>query len=107
MPEIRKSEKRIDWICRILMTLDIVVILSGYINWFQTRKQLVTPLIPRSTVYDIFSDSSDAYFTSSMIAAMVFLPGLWLYSFKKKKQALLFFIAPLLFFLFENLFFRM
>lgn len=107
MPEILKREKQIEWACRILMTADVVIILSGYLSWFRTKRQLVTPLVPRSTIFEIFNDGGDAYFKISIAAALIFLAGLWFYSFQKKMPAIILFSAVIVLFFMRNLFFSM
>jgi hypothetical protein len=107
MAETSKGGKQLEWACRILMTADIIVIISGYLIWFQTKRQLVSPLIPRSTVYEIFSDSSDSYFKASLVAAAMFITGLWFWSFKKKIAAIIIFSAVILLLPFREFFFRM
>jgi len=75
------------------------IILSGYLSWFQTKNQLVSPLIPESLTYQIFSDGGESYFRTSMIAGAVFLIGLLSYSFNKKTIALVIFVITALLFL--------
>ncbi|MBL0271218.1 MAG: hypothetical protein KAX45_07690 [Chitinophagaceae bacterium] len=107
MAEISAYKKQIDWGCRILIVLDMLVVLSGYFSWFRTKYQLVSPLIPRSTVSEIFLDIADIQFKYAIVAAVIFTAGLLLYSFGKKILALWFFSAVLLFFLLNQLLFRM
>jgi len=97
MTETKNGGIKLEWICRLLMTIDIGVILSGYFSWFQTKRQLVSPLIPRTTVFEIFSDVSDRDFKISMASALIFLVGLWLYSFKKKIPAVIAFSSTIAF----------
>ena len=106
MAEISKREKQLEWACRLLMTADVIVILSGYLSWFQTKYQLVTPLIPRSTIYEIFNDAGDIHFKVSIIAALIFLSGLWFYFFKKKILAIVLFSATIVLFPMKNFFFK-
>lgn len=56
MPTAEKTERQIEWMCRLLMTIDVPVISAGYLSYFQTKHQLISPLIPKTTVYDIMSD---------------------------------------------------
>jgi hypothetical protein len=101
MPEISKKEKQLDWACRILMTTDVLFMLAGYLSFFQTKHQLVSPLIPTETVYRIFVDGGDEIMKASIIAAIIFLAGCWLYTFRLKKLSLLLFIiSPVCFKLF-------
>lgn len=92
MTEISKKEKQIEWACRVLITLEVFVIIAGYIAYFQTKYQLVSPLIPHSILYEI----TDTYMKASLIASAGFLAGLWFYSFKKKTIALILFILSVL-----------
>jgi hypothetical protein len=104
MTEITKKEKQLDWACRILMTIDLLLVVSGYLSWYQTKQQLVSPLIPRSTIAEVWLDNGDLLAKASMISAVLFLPGLWLYSFKKKIPALVFFAAvPVYFYLLKEI----
>lgn len=107
MAEISAYGKRIDWGCRILIILDMLVILSGYFSWFRTKQQLNSPLIPRSTVSEIFLDIADRYFSNAIGAAVIFTTGLLVFSFGKKILALWLFSAVLLFFLLNQMLFRM
>ena len=92
MPEISKREKRLDWICRILLSINLYVVIAGYITYFQTSYQLVSPLIPQSTVYKI----TDSYMKSSLAVSIFFLVGIWLYSFNKKIAAIISFALGVL-----------
>jgi len=85
---------RLEWICRILMTIDVIVIISGYLSYFQTRHQLVSPLIPKSAIYEIMSDSH--VMEASVISAILFLGGLWFYFFQKTLVAIAFFAGAIL-----------
>jgi hypothetical protein len=107
MPEKSIRDNQLDWACRLLMSADMIIIISGYLFWFKAKNQLVTPLIPRSTIYEIFSDVGDIYFKISIIASIIFLAGLWFYSFKRKISAIIFFTATIVLFLLKNLFIRM
>ncbi len=98
MAELSKREKRLDWACRILMTFDLLVILAGYLSYFQAERQLVSPLIPKDMAIKIFSDSGDVIMKACIAAGIIFLSGLWLYTFKKKTLALILLIcAPVCF----------
>jgi hypothetical protein len=85
MPEISKREKQLDWVCRILITIDLYITVSGYISYFQTKRQLVSPLIPKSTLYDI----SEIYMKAGLITGIGLMAGLWLYFFKKRIAAII------------------
>jgi hypothetical protein len=91
MTGILRREKQIEWACRILMTVDLLVISAGYISFFQAKNQLMSPLIPKSTISQILYDSNDIVMKASLISGGLFLTGLWFYSFKKKVVALILF----------------
>ncbi|MBI5371491.1 MAG: hypothetical protein HZA79_05635 [Sphingobacteriales bacterium] len=94
MPEINKREKQLAWICRVLITLDLLVVTAGYLSFFQAKRQLSSPLIPASIRFQIINDSY--IFRASLLAAVFFLAGLWFYSFNKKGIAILLFTGALL-----------
>jgi hypothetical protein len=105
MPGMSNKEKQLEWACRILMTIDVIVIVAGYLSYFQTKQQLISPLIPKSTVYQILSDAGDVIMKISLILAIPFVAGLWFYSFNRKIPAIVLFgltafLYKLLFFLF-------
>ncbi len=79
-----KKEKRIDWVCRILITLQLILVIRGYIVFLQAKYQLVSPLIPQSIVSDI----SYPYITASLVAGGFMLITLWLYFLDKKIAAI-------------------
>ncbi len=94
MIEIKSREKTWDWICRILFTLDVISLISGYIGFIQARHQLVSPLIPDSLVARIIADSR--FYEASIGAGIFFLAGLWFYSFNWKKTAVVLFVTAFL-----------
>src|SRR5262245_20423059 len=83
-----KGENQLEWICRILVTFDFLLILSGYLFYIQTRRQLISPPIPKSLTDQILNDSYVV--ETCLIAAIPFLAGLWFYFFKKKITAIVF-----------------
>jgi hypothetical protein len=85
MAEISKGEKQLDWVCRILISLDLYLTVSGYISFFQTKYQLTSPLIPRSTSYDI----SEIYMKAGLFTGIGLLAGLWFYFFQKRIIAII------------------
>jgi len=105
--ETAKYSQQVEWGCRVLILLDMLVVLSGYFSWFRTQQQLNSPLIPRSTVSEIFLDLADKYFSNAIGAAAIFSAGLIVYSFGKKILAIWFFGAVLLFFLLSSFMLRM
>ena len=76
-------DKRIEWACRILLTLQLVFVIRGYIVFLQADFQLVSPLIPQSIIYDI----SRPYVITSLISGGFMLVALWLYFINKKLAA--------------------
>ena len=91
MTGILKREKQVEWACRILITSDVLVIVAGYISYFQSKRQLMTPLIPKSTIYQILYDSNEIVMKACLLSACLFLSGLWFYSFKRKIPAVVLF----------------
>lgn len=75
-----------EWICRGLITLDLYLVASGYISFFQTKHQLLTPLIPHSILYDV----ADNYMKASLITIPGLIVGLWFYFFRKRIVAIVF-----------------
>jgi hypothetical protein len=73
-------DKRIEWACRALLTLQSLFVIRGYIVFLQTEYQLLSPLIPQSLIYDI----SDQYVIASLISGGFMLVSLWLYFINKK-----------------------
>lgn len=75
-----KKEKTIEIVCRILITLQLILVIRGYIAFLQTKYQLASPLIPQSAIYEV----SYTYVITSSIASGCMLVTLWLYFLKKK-----------------------
>ena len=69
-----------EWACRILITINVLLVLSSIIVYFQTDYQLVSPLIPQSVLYDIVRP----YFIASFITGIILLISIWFYFFNKK-----------------------
>lgn len=107
MTETTKRDKQLNWLCRVLIIGDIAVILSGYFSWFQTKNQLISRLIPKRIIYEIFSDDGDMRFKISIIAAVIFLAGLLLYSFRKMLFAIILFSTVIIFFFFHEFLLKM
>ncbi|HNJ95026.1 MAG TPA: hypothetical protein PKL81_13605 [Ferruginibacter sp.] len=66
--------------CRILLILHVVVSLLGYISFFQTEYQLVSPLIPSNLVWQIARHSMIA----SIISGSLLVPSLLFYFFQRR-----------------------
>jgi len=75
-----KKEKTIEIACRILISLQLILVIRGYIASLQAKYQLVSPLIPESILYEV----SYTYIITSLIASVCILVTLWLYFLKKK-----------------------
>jgi len=78
------KEKRIDWICRILITIQLILVITGYISLLQTKYQLESPLIPQSLVYEI----SYPNLAASLITSGFMIMTLWLYFLNKRVPAI-------------------
>lgn len=89
MLSTEKRDNQLEWICRILMTIDVFVVSAGYFYYFQASRQLKSPLIPRALVYQIVSGSH--VMEASLIAGMLLLTGMWLYFFRRKLLAVVLF----------------
>lgn len=68
-----------EWVCWLLLTGNVLQTLSGLINFVQTEYQLVSPIIPQSTILEI----ARPHIYASLVAGIVLLISLWLYFFKK------------------------
>src|SRR5258705_1737948 len=87
-----KKEKTIEIACRMLISLQLILVIRGYIALLQTKYQLVSPLIPESILYDI----SYPYLMASLISAGMMLLTLWLYFTNKKIMTIIFASASLI-----------
>ena len=88
-----KKEKTIEIACRILISLQLVLVIRGYIAFLQTKYQLVSPLIPESAIYEI----SYTYVMTSLIASVCMIVTLWLYFLKRKIPVIIIAAISLLF----------
>jgi hypothetical protein len=75
-----KREKLIEWISRTLLTVHVWFVASGYITFLQTKRQLISPLIPRDLILQV---SQPGFYTSSVLSGS-FLISLWLYFFRRR-----------------------
>ena len=80
-----KKEKTIEIVCRILISLQLLLVIRGYIAFLQAKYQLVSPLIPENTIYEV----SNTYVITSLIASGCMLITLWLYFLKKKTAVII------------------
>ena len=79
------------------------LVILGYFEISRAQHQLVTPLIPPGTAYEIIYHQSEEVITVSSIWAGIFLAGLWLYSFNKKRPAVIVFSILPIWYLLANL----
>ncbi|MBO9566219.1 MAG: hypothetical protein J7621_25825 [Niastella sp.] len=73
------NEPAKEWICRLLLTINVILTMSGLIDFIQTEYQLVSPIIPPSAILEI----ARPHIYASMVAGIVLLISLWFYFFKK------------------------
>ena len=66
-------------ICRVLFTLNTLMLAGSLLIYVQTEYQLVSPLIPRSTIDQI----AGPYLKGGLVVAILLIPGLWFYFFRK------------------------
>jgi len=71
---------KLEWPCRILILINSVVALSGYVGFIQADYQLVSPLIPSSTVFQIARQS----ILASLPASVLLIIALGFYFFQKR-----------------------
>lgn len=93
--ELSVKETRLLWYCRILMVIDCLLVVSGYLGWYQTQNSLNSPLIPRSTIDQVLADSH--LIEASLAAAVFLLAGILSFSFQNKKLAFILLGLGLLF----------
>ena len=77
--ENKNTTTKYIWPCRILLTIAFLRSISGYIVFVQTQYQLVSPIIPKETIYLI----SYPFIIASLISSCFFIAALWFYFFKK------------------------
>ncbi|HRI24841.1 MAG TPA: hypothetical protein PLZ45_09195 [Ferruginibacter sp.] len=65
--------------CRILLIIHVLISLLGYVAFLQADRQLVSPLIPATTVVEIARQS----ITSSLISGVLLIPSLLFYFYHK------------------------
>jgi hypothetical protein len=61
------NSSNIDKASKVLLLINSVISILGYIAFLQTEHQLVSPLIPSSTVLEISKHSIAASFSSSVL----------------------------------------
>jgi hypothetical protein len=92
MTGISKGETTMEWICRALITIDLCFVIGGYISFFQTKRQLATPLIPHSFLYEV----AETPMKAALITAIGLGAGLWFYFFRRRVIAIVLFGAAAL-----------
>lgn len=92
---LTKRDKRIELACRVLLTLEVLVVIRGYLVSIQTKYQLMSPLIPQRIPDDI----AYPYQVTSLVTGLVLIATLWLYFLGKK--ILLIYIAAICLLLYE------
>jgi len=88
-----KKDKTIEIVSRSLISLQLILVIRGYIAFLQAKYQLVSPLIPQSVVYEV----SYPYIITSLIASGCMFATLWLYFLKKKIAVIVITAISLLF----------
>lgn len=66
-------------ICRVLFTLNALMLAGSLLIYVQTEYQLDSPLIPRSTIDQI----AGPYLRGALVIAVLLIPCLWFYFFRK------------------------
>lgn len=71
---------RLEWPCRILLIMNAILAILGYINFLQTDHQLVSPLIPPSVIMQLAKHSVYA----GLPAAVLLIVALCFYFAQKR-----------------------
>jgi hypothetical protein len=88
MPSTEKRDVRLEWVCRIFMTIDVFAISGGYITYFQLKHQLASPLIPKSAIDQVMSDTH--IMEASIVCAIRSWQGFGFIFFKENWRPLFF-----------------
>ena len=75
---------KLEWPCRILLLLNGILALSGYVGFFQANHQLISPIIPSSTVFLIIKQQM----FNSLVTGCLFLIALIFHFFQKRIVAI-------------------
>jgi hypothetical protein len=78
MAQNTRKEKSLEWGCRIILTFHFLTVLSGYINYLETKYQLASPVIPTRLIEQM----STLYWRISLVQGVVFMVCLWFYFFR-------------------------
>ncbi|WP_460556524.1 hypothetical protein [Ferruginibacter profundus] len=76
---------KLEWPCRILLVLNCIIALSGYISFLQAHAQLVSPIIPSATIHLIVKQQM----FNSLITGILFLMALLFYFFQKRMATII------------------
>ena len=76
---------KLEWPCRILIIINCLLSLSGFVAFVQTDYQLVSPLLPSSTVIEIAKHSIYA----SLPAAVMLIASLCFYFAQKRTMVII------------------
>lgn len=79
-----RKNMRLEWGCRILLSIQLILTGSGYIKVWQTKYQLMSPLVPQSAVNTIISDVISYSYKPCFLLSASLLVALWLYFLNKK-----------------------
>ena len=74
----------LEWPCRILLIINAILVILGYVNFLQTEHQLVSPLIPPAVIMQLARHSIYA----SLPAAVLLIAALCFY-FAQKRTAVI------------------
>jgi hypothetical protein len=66
-------------ICRVLFTLNTLMLAASLLNYVQTEYRLVSSLIPRSNIEQI----AGPYLKAGLVVAILLIPGLWFYFYRR------------------------
>ncbi len=76
---LKQPQNKLEWVARVVLTLQVYLTFSGYIQILQTNYQLTSPLVPKSTVYEV---TSYLWWPSAMMG-IALIAALWFYFFRK------------------------
>ena len=76
---------KLEWSCRILLVINCLLALSGYVAFIQTDYQLTSPLIPSSLIIQIAKHSVYA----SLPATVLLIAALCFYFAQKRTMVII------------------
>ena len=80
MQSNHKKHDSLEWACRVILTIHLFRIATGYLTVLQTDYQLTSPLIPKYTAYEI----AMPFMLPSLWMVISFVAALWFYFFQKR-----------------------